>query len=190
MKHLAFVLLLTLTCFGTGLAQPAAPVSPETLAPADPQAAFEKLKSLAGSWVGPITVTPAEDHTQNMFGQLTLRVTSRGNALVHEISPTGFPDHPVTMFYLDGDALIATHYCDAGNRPRFEGKMSADGNTLEFDFVDLSGSDERGHMQHVVFTFIDENHHIEEWTFKTPDGEFTGRFDVRRTNVEDAASAS
>jgi hypothetical protein len=164
-------------------AQPAAPAPSDDVALSQTEVAFEKLKTLAGTWVGPITVTPAHEEAAGMFAHLELRVTSRGNALVHEISPTGFPDHPVTMFYLDGDAIYAVHYCDAGNRPRFEGTLSPDGKRLEFEFVDLSGSDEHGHMQRAVFTFVDDNHHIEEWTFKMPNGEFTGRFDLKRTNL-------
>ena len=51
--------------------------------------------------------------------RITLRVTSRGNALVHEMKGAGDPDdpksfdHPVTMMYLDSDQLTLTHYCDA-----------------------------------------------------------------------------
>ena len=41
------------------------------------------------------------------MGDVSLRVTSRGNALVHEIQEAGTPldatkyDHPVTMFYVE-----------------------------------------------------------------------------------------
>ena len=80
--------------------------------------------------------------------QVTLRVTSRGNALVHEMRDPTVPDdptktdHPVTMLYLDGDHLTLVHYCDAGNRPRMVARKSADGKTVEFDFVDLSGGNQ------------------------------------------------
>jgi hypothetical protein len=77
-------------------------------------------------------------------------------------------DHPVTMFYVDGDRLNLVHYCDAGNRPRMAARTSPDGKTVEFDFVDLSGGNEYGHMYHALFTFIDANHHTEDWTYMMP----------------------
>jgi hypothetical protein len=115
-----------------------------------------------------------------------MRVTSRGNVLVHEFQEAGTPldaakyDHPVTMLYLDGDQLTLVHYCDAGNRPRMVGKMSPDGKTLEFEFKDISGNPEY-HMHHAVFTIIDANHHTEDWTFMMKDKPIHAHFDLHRT---------
>ena len=100
--------------------------------------------------------------------QVTLRATSMGNALMHEMTGAGRPDDPITMLYLDEDRLLLTHYCDAGNRPRMAGKMSPDGKTVEFDFLDVAGSTQYGHMHHAVFTVIDANHHTEDWTYMSP----------------------
>jgi phage tail protein X len=77
-------------------------------------------------------------------------------------------DHPVTMFYLDNNRLTLVHYCDAGNRPRMVARTSPDGKTVEFDFLDVSGSTQYGHMHHAVFTTIDANHHVEDWTYMMP----------------------
>jgi hypothetical protein len=151
--------------------------------------AFDKLKTLAGSWVGRLTTDPVYEEVEGNFAQLSLRVTSLGNAFVHEMSISGRPDHPLTMFHLDEDRLVLTHYCDAGNRPRMVGKASPDGKTLEFDLVSLDGDDSHGHMQRAVFTFIDENHHTEEWTYVMPDGNAArARFDLQRTNAGSGAS--
>jgi hypothetical protein len=88
------------------------------------------------------------------------------------------------MFYRDGDRLFLTHYCDAGNRPRMVGKLSPDGKTLEFEFLDLSGGNKHGHMHHAKFTFIDENHHTEDWTYMMPgDKPVRAHFDLQRTNA-------
>src|ERR1700730_50943 len=152
------------------------------------QKSFDKLKTLAGSWTGPGTLkSPQRDMGGGTRMQLSLRVTSRGNALVHEMREAGKPDdpnhydHPVTMFYLDGDRLLLTHYCDAGNRPRMVARTSPDGKTVEFDFVDVAGSTEYGHMHHAVFTFVDANHHIEDWTYRLPgDKPVHAHFDLQR----------
>lgn len=153
------------------------------------QKAFEALKSVAGSWVGPLTTAPAVPSVDGKFAQFTLRVGSLGNSLVHELSVSGRPDHPVTMFYLDADRLLLTHYCDAGNRPRMAGRLSPDGKTLEFDFVDLSGGNEHGHMHHALFTFIDADHHTEDWTFMGPgDKPIRAHFDLQRTNAGSGSS--
>src|SRR6266404_7828683 len=138
------------------------PEAPKTEA----QKSFEQMKTLAGSWEGPVTVQPPSPRTSvNKPIQVTLRVTSMGNLLMHEMKSSERPDNPITTIYLDGDNLQLTHYCDAGNRPRMVGKLLPDGKTVEFEFLDVAGSTAYGHMDHAVFTPIDANHHIEDWTF-------------------------
>src|SRR5579864_3722496 len=61
-------------------------------APSDAQKSFDKLKTVAGSWVGQLTTSPQEPTVEGKFAQFSLRVTSMGNALVHEISVSGRPD--------------------------------------------------------------------------------------------------
>ncbi len=38
---------------------------------------------------------------------------------------------------------------------------------MEF-FLDVAGSTQHRHMHHAVFTFIDANHHTEDWTYMMP----------------------
>ena len=153
MKSLRFMLPVVLMSLST-----------VALAQSDAQKAFDKLKTLAGTWGGTFEGGPL---------QVSLRVTSMGNALMHEMKGGG-PEDPITMFNVDGDRLLLTHYCDVGNRPRMVGKVSADGKTMEFDFLDVAGSTENGHMQHVVFNFIDSDHHTELWEFAMTDGKKMG----------------
>ena len=163
-------------------------LSAVALAQSDAQKSFDKLKTLAATWQGPASIDPPMSDMHNGSAvQVSMRVTSRGNALVHEMKdpatgddPTKF-DHPITMFYLDGDRLLLTHYCDAGNRPRMTARTSADGKTVEFDFLDVSGGTQHGHMDHAVFTFIDANHHLEDWTYMMPgDKPMHAHMDLKR----------
>ncbi len=154
------------------------------------QTSFDAMKTLAGDWEGAVkTDMPVAAKVDIKPVHISMRVTSRGNVLVHEVQEAGTPldatkyDHPVTMLYVDADAnrLTLIHYCDAGNRPRMTGKMSPDGKTVEFDFADLSGSNKYGHMHHGVFTVVDADHHTEEWTYMTPgDKPVHARMDLQR----------
>ncbi len=155
--------------------------------PSNAQQSFTQLKGLAGTWKGPITATPPQPDWGDKPMFVSLRVTSRGNALVHEMKEPGTPDDPnhddpITMLYLDGDRLLLTHYCDAGNRPRMAAKTSPDGKTIEFDFVDVAGGTQYGHMHQAVFTVIDANHHTEDWTYMEPGDKMVhAHFDLQRT---------
>ena len=156
----------------------------------DAQKSFDNMKTFAGSWEGPVTVDPPQPEMSNGKPlHISMRVTSRGNSLVHELQEAGTPldpakyDHPVTMFFVEGDKLLLTHYCDAGNRPRMTGKVSPDGKKVEFEFLDLTGGTEYGHMHHAVFTFIDADHHTEDWTYMMPgDKPLHAHFDLKRAN--------
>jgi hypothetical protein len=148
----------------------------------DAQKSFDKLKALAGSWEGRVTTVPPQANIEGKPTHATLRVTSMGNAIMHEMTGAGRPDDPITMLYLDGDRLLLTHYCDAGNRPRMTGTISSDGKTVEFAFLDVAGSTQYGHMDHAVFTTIDANHHTEDWTYIEPgDKPVHAHIDLQRT---------
>jgi len=157
MRKLTILIILVATA---AVALPQQMPMPKTSGPqSDAQKAFEKLKTLAGSWQGSVMGIPV---------QMTIRVTSRGNAILHEVTSSGMPDNPITMIYVDGDRLLLAHYCDSGNRPRMEGKISPDGNSVEFTLFDITGNIEKGFMNRIAFTIVDANHHNEESTFMLP----------------------
>ncbi|PYS65955.1 MAG: hypothetical protein DMF74_02430 [Acidobacteria bacterium] len=154
MRKLTLLIILVATA---AVALPQQMPMPKTSGPqSDAQKAFETLKTLAGSWEGSIMGMPV---------QITIRVTSSGNAILHEGTSSGMKDNPITMLYVESDRLLLTHYCDSGNRPRMQGKLSPDGKTVTFDFLDVSGNAQRFLMHDAAFTLIDANHHIEEWTY-------------------------
>jgi hypothetical protein len=143
-------------------------------AQSDAQKSFNQLKSLAGSWEGTMEGKPM---------QISLRVTSMGNALIHEMTIAGRPDDPITMLYVDGDRLLLTHYCDAGNRPRMAATTTLDGKTVDFHFLDVANfhSKQGGYMQHAVFTKLDDNHHTEDWTFLAQGKQINAHLDLQRS---------
>ena len=152
-----FSIIMLTACavaFGQSAKQSVAAVS-------DVQKTFALIKTLAGNWQGSITSdNPAWSTDKPM--PLSIRVSSHGNALVHELN-TGGPE--VIVFYVEDDHLTLTPYCDLGNQPHMIARPSPEGNAVDFELADFSGSDQIGHVTRGVFTIIDPNHHIEEWTF-------------------------
>lgn len=130
------------------------------MAASDAQQSFDKLKSLAGTWEGKTT--------GGQMAEVSFRVTGNGSAMMSEIKSE---DDMITMFHLDGNRLLMTHYCGAGNQPRMQGTVSPDGKTFAFDFLDATNlaGPQAGHMHRAVFTIVDADHHTEEWTW-TADG--------------------
>ena len=144
------------------------------LAQTDAQKAFNTIKSMPGTWE-----SKAPDGRSL---QVTFKVVSGGSAVMSEIMGTG-PEDMISMFNLDGpNRLLLTHYCGAGNQPRMQAAVSPDGKTLTFTFVDVTNlaTPDAGHMQRMVLTVLDENHHTEEWTFIDHGKEMKEVFDLRR----------
>jgi len=173
MKSLRLTLPLALLLMSSASFAQSDRQKPEPLK-SEAQTSFDQIKTLAGSWQGVASMNPPMEGMDKAPMEITMRVTSRGNSLVHEMRGAGTADdptkydHPVTMFYVDGGRLYLTHYCDAGNRPRMTAKLSPDGKTIDFDFVDMTGPNDYGHMKHAAFTIIDANHHTEDWTYLMP----------------------
>jgi hypothetical protein len=140
------------------------------------QQSFDSVKALAGNWEGK---TQMSDPVQVSF-----RLTAGGSAVMSEIvsQMNGKSEDMITMFNMDGDRLLLTHYCEAGNQPRMKASASADGKTLTFDFLDATNlsSPDAPHMHRVVFSFIDGNHHTEEWHFAVGGKEMVETFDLQK----------
>ena len=172
-KFLPAIVICLVVAMGRGTSIAQTTSNPNNAAaPSDAQKMFEQMKTMAGTWQGTIMNIPIN---------VTIRVASSGTAILHEATTDGGrpPNHEITMFYVDGDRMVAIHYCDAGNRARFEGKMSPDGKTSEFNFLDVAGSTKGGLVKRMAFTMIDENKHVVEFTFIRPDGkpmELRGEF--------------
>ena len=130
--------------------------SSAVLAESDGHKQFDMLKGLEGKWVG--------KNNQGQPMEITFRVTAGGSALMSEIHGQG-PENMITMFHMDGDRLLMTHYCGVGNQPRMK-VVSADAKSVSFEFMDgtnIGPGD--GHMQRATFAQPDASHHTEEWVF-------------------------
>lgn len=141
------------------------------VAESDAHKSFEMLKGMEGNWVG--------KNNQGQPLEISFRMTAGGSALMSEIHGHG-PENMITMFHMDGDRLIMTHYCGAGNQPRMN-VVSADAKSVSFEFFDGTNiGPGAGHMQHVTFTQPDADHHTEEWVFLDHGKEMRQQFSMER----------
>jgi hypothetical protein len=91
------------------------------------QAAFAKLKSIAGEWRN-------DDAGPGPDAHVVYRVTSNGSVVMETIMP-GTDHEMITMYHLDRGELRLTHYCAAGNQPRMKlDKKASHANELRFVF--------------------------------------------------------
>lgn len=135
----------------------------QDVAPERAQAAFEHLKRLAGQW--------DQRSTNDWEGSATIRVIAGGSAVMvtSNVDPhPGSDETMATVFHMDGDRLMLTHYCVAKNQPRLLAtSISADGRVIEFAFRDATNlrSPDHGHMNRAVYTLESEDRYRSRWTF-------------------------
>src|SRR5438477_10038866 len=140
-----------------------------------PSPAFDKMKTLVGMWDGTVNEGGAQ-----LKAHARVKLVSDGSALAHWLDE-GTPHEMITMFHMDGNDLMATHYCAAQNQPRMVLASGSDPNRLVFKFKDGTNiQSDSGYMREVTFIFDGARHHVEEWTFVQNGKAETTRFDFNR----------
>ena len=155
--------LAGLTAASVRAEEPALPAA----AAIDGPAIFERLKSLTGEWQG--VWEPGSTPTT-----VTYSLTGNGSALVEDyrVGETTMS----TVYHLDRQDLMLTHYCSAGNQPRMKASSVGEGGRhIEFELLDVTNLTGPGYSKRLELTLIDDNHASVHYT-----GARTGR----RSGVE------
>jgi hypothetical protein len=143
----------------------------------DARTAFHMLKSLAGDWTGTAG-------TENMPAKVTYRVSANGHVVTEVLFP-GTEHEMMTLYYVQGSDVLATHYCAMGNRPQFKldsGKSSL--KELVFAFDGGNGFDpaKDGHIHDAKLDFTGKDKFDASWSFYST-GEKRGSNDFHLTRV-------
>lgn len=94
------------------------------------QQSFDRIAALAGHWQG--TFANGRAHSVDIR-------TSAGGTVIVETWTLGPERESITIYHLDGERLLATHYCPQGNAPRLQRVATGDDATparIAFEFVD------------------------------------------------------
>ena len=120
--------------------------------------AFQQLATLVGEWKG------EKDGTEI---KLIYTLAANGSALMEEFRPDKGPVM-ITMFTVDGDHFLATHYCSAGNQPNMATGPITDPQTnrIAFSLVRVTGLKTPDDWHNTGLTLIleDKTHLTQEWT--------------------------
>ncbi len=113
----------------------------------DFEAAFDRLKGLVGTW-----------QVEGRDTEVSYSLTGNGSALVEVFeSARGM----ASVYHMDGQDLLVTHYCGADNQPRMKA-VSYDPakGTLSFDFLDITNlsAPDAYHTRQIEIVFEDEDH--------------------------------
>src|SRR5438093_3919773 len=122
--------------------------------------AFDRLATLKGQWSG---------EQEGVKISLIYTLTANGSALMEEFRPESGAVM-ITMFTVDGDHLIATHYCSAKNQPQM--MTSAITNVqkpLAFSLARITGLKSPDDWHNTGLTMIqeDNDHLTQEWTYQS-----------------------
>jgi hypothetical protein len=141
--------------------------------------AFDRLAALKGEWKGQI---------DGVNTTLIYALTANGSALMEECRPEKGPEM-ITMFTVDGDHLIATHYCSAKNQPQMATSAITDvQKPLEFSLVRVTGLKSPNDFYNTGLTVIqeDKNHLTQEWSYQSKGK--TGKNIFHFTRIRQGAS--
>jgi hypothetical protein len=159
--------VIALVLMGTG--------GPTAAEKANSVLAFERLTSLVGEWKG------VQGDTEI---KLIYTLAANGSALMEELrSATEAP--MITIFTVDGDHIIATHYCSAGNQPQMMTKAITDpsAKSLTFSLSHVYGmkTPEDWHNTGLTVTMEDKQHLTQVWTYEYDGKSGTNTFHFTRT---------
>lgn len=119
---------------------------------------LQKFRDLAGTWDADLDQDGENDVT------ISYAVTANDSAVMERLWE-GEPYEMVSMYHLNGDTLMMTHYCAATNQPRLVARK-IDDDSIVFSFLDITNlaSPDAHHINGAAFEFIDPDHVTATWT--------------------------
>lgn len=131
--------------------------SPPAAAKASPDD-LARLRNLKGDWDADLDGDGVTDTI------VSFEITANGSAVI-ERQFRGEPYEMVSVYHLDGDRLMLTHYCAATNQPRMIA-VDIEDRFLEFDLLDITNleSADAMHIHAARLEFIDDDQVRSTWT--------------------------
>ncbi len=120
---------------------------------------FQRIRSLAGDWRGTVEWAGAMTAGPRPAAA-RYYVTGSGTAVVEDVLNDEKP-YMTSVYHLDGDDLRLTHFCSAGNQPRFKADhVDLRKSTASFAFVDITNlkAPDASHVSGASVELLDADH--------------------------------
>ena len=110
--------------------------------------AYQLIRSLVGQW-----------QEVNNTTTVDFRESASGSIIIETWYWPEKPIEALTIYFLDGQQLTATHYCPLGNQPTLRLTPGDNDNHLNFHIVSITNlaDNSQDHCQSFWFEFVDEN---------------------------------
>ena len=158
LRKLAFLLFLM-------LAASAALGSSET--------AFETFKGFEGKWA-------IRSGQKTLPFEMTYQIGSKGSIVTEQFGKE------LSVFYRDGQSLLMTHFCNAGNQPRLRLRENTQSGVFEFLMFDITNlqSSDADHVERVAYRVIDDKTIALEIVWKNHKPEESEKYTLTRLDPE------
>ena len=124
---------------------------------------FEKIKSLEGNWY------LFNEPNMLKYGSInepfiSYEITSAGNAVVEKLFLNQAKEM-TTVYHMNIDELVLTHYCSLGNQPYLVANIDNNFINISFDFVNVSNMQNinDAHIHKHSLEIISPNEMIAHW---------------------------
>jgi hypothetical protein len=124
-----------------------------------PASGLDQFKPLVGSWKG--------TDPQGKPLTLSYKMVSEDKTLMESLGMDGKEESMITMYHLDNEGVMATHYCSMGNQPRMRlDRKKSNDHTFAFVYRDATNlkSKKDPHINGLTITIKDKDHLFQEWS--------------------------
>jgi hypothetical protein len=132
-------------------------------------AAFGAFKGLQGAWA-------IQSNGKSLTIEMIYDVGSKESIITEHFGKE------LSVFYRDGNNLLMTHFCNAGNQPRLRLKANSPVGRYEFEMFDITNlpSPSTAHVQRIIYTFADDKHLELEIVWKNAGTESSEKYTLTR----------
>jgi len=131
--------------------------------------AFATFKSLNGRWA-------IESNGKTLPIEMRYEVGSKESIVIEQFG------EELSVIYLDGENLLMTHFCNAGNQPRLRLKAGGQPGVLEFEMYDITNLKDAStpHVERIVYKVTDGRRMTLELFWKKGQSEESEKYTLSR----------